>query len=991
MIVLHAAVADNQFFVWGETSEVAETTPDGFSRSIPAEDLQHLMSETGMDATGMEESVRAWLPTTSVGGPVVSDPVLGDQPSGDDLTLRPWILPALSLSAEDTIEILAHCRGRRVLRPGVVIGADLAYWTHVLPLAAAVAAEGLYMPGILEADGTYRACWEPVFNGEYGEQRAKLAGSMPGACRALTPVDADGPPDVSPVLGITSFTRLVLDGLTRSRDPGGSSPTIHDGWLVSLTGGDAVLEGTDEELVGLAADVRVWHRRLTVSSSGPFSLLLRLDEPPDDEEEPWTVRYLLRAADDPSLLVPAEEAWSGSDILAGVNAREILLSSLGRASTVCPEIARSLRDPEPVGLEMDREGAYRFLTRRTPALKRSGFAIALPSWWTMSGSRHRPRARPRVSAPDMTGGSGMSLEEIVHVDWEVALGGETLTEEEISALAERKVPLVKMRGRWVEINEKDLDRIRRLWEAEPREMKARDVLPLALSDGEEGPTITGWISDLLESLTGETRPEEMPQPEGLEGTLRPYQVRGYSWLHFLARWGLGACLADDMGLGKTVQTLALIRRRWEEKDPGPSLVVCPTSVVINWEREARRFTPDLPVLVHHGPDRERDPEKFKDHAAEYGLVLTSYGLLHRDLGAFRRVTWGGIILDEAQNIKNPDTERARAARRLKADYRLALTGTPVENHVGELWSIMEFLNPGLLGTRASFKRNFYRPIQVRGDQERAHELRSLTGPFVLRRLKTDRSIISDLPDKMEMKVYCSLTREQASLYQAVVKKTEEALEDADGMSRRGRILAALTELKQVCNHPALLLGDGSVTAERSGKLKRLTEILEEVLSAGERSLLFSQFARMGELLQQHLQETFGYEAPFLHGGIPARKRQEMVDRFQEEGGPPFFILSLRAAGTGLNLTRANHVFHFDRWWNPAVENQATDRAFRIGQDRDVYVHKFLTAGTLEERIDRIMEQKQELAESIVGSGEDWLTEMSTEQLRELLILREEEV
>jgi SNF2 family DNA or RNA helicase len=468
-------------------------------------------------------------------------------------------------------------------------------------------------------------------------------------------------------------------------------------------------------------------------------------------------------------------------------------------------------------------------------------------------------------------------------------------------------------------------------------------------------------------------------------------VRGYSWLAFLRRWGLGACLADDMGLGKTVQTLALVQRDWEGDGGRPVLLVCPTSVVGNWKKEAERFTPELPVLVHHGLQRVKG-SAFAKKAAQHALVLSSYALLHRDRDLLGQVSWAGVVLDEAQNIKNPETKQAQAARALRADYRIALTGTPVENHVGDLWSIMEFLNPGFLGGQAEFRRRFFVPIHARGDPEAAGGLRRLTGPFVLRRLKTDKSIIADLPDKLEMKVFCTLTREQASLYAAVVEEAGKALAGAEGIQRKGLILGTLSKLKQVCNHPAHFLGDNSPLPGRSGKLARLTEMLEEVLEAGDRALLFTQFTEMGALLQKHLQETFGREVLFLHGGVPARQRDRLVERFQADPhGPRLFLLSLKAGGTGLNLTAANRVFHFDRWWNPAVENQATDRAFRIGQARNVQVHKFLCVGTLEEKIDEMIERKQQLAGAVVAAGEAWLTELSNEQLKDLFTLRREAV
>ncbi|MDX9754296.1 MAG: DEAD/DEAH box helicase, partial [bacterium] len=505
-----------------------------------------------------------------------------------------------------------------------------------------------------------------------------------------------------------------------------------------------------------------------------------------------------------------------------------------------------------------------------------------------------------------------------------------------------------------------------------------------------GVSATGWIEELLQRLNGNTPFTELDPPDGFQGTLRPYQVRGYSWLHFIQQWGLGACLADDMGLGKTIQTLALILKNWDPQHPRPVLLICPTSVVGNWQKEAARFTPDLPLLIHHGSTRKKGVA-FQKQVENQAIVLSSYSLLFRDYDLFRTIPWHGIILDEAQNIKNPESKQSKAARTLPADYRIALTGTPVENNVGDLWPLMDFLNPGFLGSQTEFKRAFYLPIQTSRQPEAMQLLKQVTTPFILRRLKTDKSIIQDLPEKMEMKVYCNLTKEQASLYQAVVNDAESALRSAEGIQRKGLVLATITKLKQICNHPTHFAGDHSAIPNRSGKLARLTEMVEEILEVGDRALLFTQFTEMGLILQSYLQEQFGQETFFLHGGIVKKKRDKMVERFQSPNGPPLFILSLKAGGTGLNLTNATHVFHFDRWWNPSVENQATDRAFRIGQTKQVQVHKFLCIGTLEERIDAMIESKKEIAESVVGTGENWLTELSTEELKALFQLSKDAV
>ena len=499
----------------------------------------------------------------------------------------------------------------------------------------------------------------------------------------------------------------------------------------------------------------------------------------------------------------------------------------------------------------------------------------------------------------------------------------------------------------------------------------------------------------MDRLTGNIKIDPIKPPSNFHGKLRPYQRKGVSWLAFLKQFGFGACLADDMGLGKTIQLISLLLHDRDKPQNaskiGPALLICPMSIVGNWHKELQRFAPSLNVMVHHGHER-LSGEAFEQEAIRHDIVITTYSLALRDKEHLSHLEWEYVVVDEAQNIKNDAAKQTQAIKKLNATHKIALTGTPVENRLSELWSIMEFLNPGYLGSGTDFRKNFAIPIERYRDSNRAESLKRLVQPFVLRRLKTDKTIIADLPDKMEMKVFCNLTQEQASLYEAVVQEMLAKIEESEGIERKGLVLSTLLKLKQVCNHPTQFVADGSALPGRSGKLARLEEMLEEALEEGDKALIFTQFAEMGTLLRQHLQDTLGREVLFLHGGTPKKQRDIMVQRFQEDRrGAPLFILSLKAGGVGLNLTAANHVFHFDRWWNPAVENQATDRAFRIGQKKNVQVHKFVCIGTLEEHIDQMIEQKKELAESIVGSGENWLTEMSTAQLKELFALSREAV
>jgi SNF2 family DNA or RNA helicase len=1004
MIVLHAAF-ENSLLVWAEsTKQPKGPLIAGFDAG--AATVASTLVELGVQAAKKHAcEVVAWLPSTER-GPIPSAAGLDDESSPAEAgCVAPWIVHALPLDAGRSIPLLAACSGKSLLRPGLLAGADLSYWAAALRFAAGLVMRGQFLPGVISSGAGIRARWQPVIAGPDVARMHALAQAMPPAARAVIAEAGDSPPEVPAQTALNRFLESAIDALVRSDGTrsSGAFDSIHDQWLHALTSNDGAMRADSAEAATLASQIQQWQRPIQVSAKAPFRLCFRLEEPNEDDG-PWLVRYLLQGSRDPSLILPTSEAWNlkarGASALGKDTAaiREHLLSSLGQAAGIYPPIEASLRERAPEGCALDVTGAHGFLRETAAALEQSGFGVMLPGWWTRRGSQTRLKARAHVKSPALQGGAGMSLESMVKFDWKLALGEETISLAELTALARFKAPLVKLRGQWVEVDSAEIKAaLEFLKKRSSGTATLGEIVRMSLGAAEaptdlelDRVTATGWIADLLAQLEGSAPFEELPQPAELRGTLRPYQRRGYSWLQFLRRWGLGACLADDMGLGKTIQALALIQDSYRSNGQRPVLLVCPTSVVGNWQKEAARFAPDLPVLVHHGAGRHKG-EAFEREAARYAIVLSSYALLHRDIEALRGISWGGVILDEAQNIKNPETKQARAARSLPAGWRVALTGTPVENNVGDLWSLMEFLNPGFLGSQGAFKKKFFLPIQVYGDQEAAARLHSVTGPFILRRLKTDKSIITDLPEKLEMKVFCNLTKEQASLYAAVVKDTEEALQSAEGISRKGLVLATLSKLKQVCNHPAQFLKDNSAIAGRSGKLARLTEMVEETLEVGDRSLIFTQFTEMGELIRRHLQESFGSEVLFLHGGVLKKARDRMVERFSGDGGPHIFLLSLKAGGTGLNLIRANHVFHFDRWWNPAVENQATDRAFRIGQTKNVQVHKFLCAGTLEEKIDEMIERKKDVAGRVVGTGEGWLTELSNAELKNLFALRKEAV
>ena len=897
-----------------------------------------------------------------------------------------------------------------------------------------------------------QARWRPVLTGtDAGWARSLVLAAPPVLAAAVADSDGGpgSPRDVVSALLDHLVDAAVRRRLARTGSRAGYGPDDRQqiphraaatrgaaatsaAWLRALLASDAGFDASSAEVTRLLADLTGWQRDalgrptrarfrliepaeivepiVVVPAPGPAAPDTPADADADRPAAPWRLEFALQATREPSVVVGADQVWAdgGPQPLHRFVAspREALLAELGRAQRLVPAIADALRTAHPTGLELDALGAHAFLREGAVTLSAAGFGVEVPGWWGRPAARLGARLTAGTpSQPGSAGGSaGLGQAALVDYRWQVALGDHTLTETELKALAQLQQPLVRLRGQWVEVDAQSLQRaLKALQRNGSGQMSVAELFG-ALASGDLGPgglpvldvEAEGWLGDLL-SGSVERRLEPVATPAGFGGTLRPYQERGLAWLAFLDRLGLGAVLADDMGLGKTVQLLALIAHDTlpdQARDGGPqpeprqpSLLICPMSLVGNWQREAAKFTPGLRVHVHHGADRARG-EAFEAAVASSDLVVTTYAIAARDVESLGAVGWRRVVLDEAQAVKNAATKQAAAVRALPAAHRIAVTGTPVENRLADLWSIMEFANPGLLGGATAFRNRFAVPIERHGDDDAAARLRTLTQPFVLRRLKTDRSIITDLPEKLEMEVFCSLTTEQAALYQATVDDMLEKIEASDGIERRGLVLATMTKLKQVCNHPAQLLKDGSRLAGRSGKLARVEETLEEVLAAGEKALLFTQFAEFGGMLRAHLSARFGREVLFLHGGVAKADRDTMVARFSADdaSAPPLFVLSLKAGGTGLNLTAANHVLHVDRWWNPAVEDQATDRAFRIGQTRAVQVRKLVCAGTLEERIAEMIREKRGLAARIVGTGEGWLTELSTAQLRELLRL-----
>lgn len=762
--------------------------------------------------------------------------------------------------------------------------------------------------------------------------------------------------------------------------------------------------------------------------TAPFRPTLQLLEP-DEEQYDWRLRLVLQDKNEGSALVPIRLAADGH--ASGVWTHDwspyIRERSPGWAARLIAALPSESSRGELFAEPLSDEAAWHFLTTDSRRLLSDGWNVMLPGWWE-AASKRKPRLRAQVTSE--AGGRGQSLfglNALVDFDWRIAIGDADLNEAEFAELLSRKERLIRFRGEWVLLDPALLEKIRRLMDGvNPQEgMSLQDVLQLhLLSESDQGkPSESGRTSQedeedeeerlklevelnshllaLLRQLGQPSELTELPVPDGLRAELRGYQREGFTWLSLLRSFGLGACLADDMGLGKTVQFITYLLQHRAESEY-PALLICPTSVLGNWQKELARFAPELRVTLHYGKGR-LTREEIADAVKDTDVVITSYATALLDQEVLQEIVWNSLCLDEAQNIKNAQNKQSVAVRSLQARHRVALTGTPIENRLSELWSIYDFLNPGYLGNQRGFQHRFANPIEKHHDAERTVQLQKLVKPFMLRRKKNDPAIQLDLPEKQEMKVYINLTAEQGALYEQSVKNLMERMNNLEGIERKGAILAALTQLKQLCDHPILLTKEAAPPEEilqveehredfvtRSAKLERLVAMVDELRDEGDSCLIFTQYVGMGRMLADVLRVHRGEPVLYLNGSTPKTERDKMIDTFQAIAGtgPGIFVLSLKAGGVGLNLTAANHVFHFDRWWNPAVENQATDRAYRMGQKRNVQVHKFISLGTLEEKIDEMLESKMSLSENIISTSEGWITELSNEELRDLFTLRQ---
>lgn len=946
-------------------------------------------------------------------------------------------IPTLAIKAAHVPLLLESLIDRQDALEDFHVGPGVQYFVAASRLAEHLIAGHRFVPMVFQdAAGMLSGRWQPWLADDMTVKRvAKLVGSMPAAARAVPDGHAHDAWSIS-----VDFLSHITDASCRrvmmneemtdtidSVDPGMDQQVA---WLSGLLGSNIEVPASTGQRAEIARTVRKWISELEdrgESSTWRFGLRLAepitdglaqdIDQP--DETVMWSLSFYLQSLDDEEVIIRGADVWLINrerivyEGLTLENPQELLMGELGRAARYYKKLEEALDETEPIQLLIETQEAYRFLREVKPVLEEQGISVECPGWWDSQAGRLGTKLRIDSDPSDMVLGEGadaeaagaqLGLGTLVGYHWEIAIGDTTLTLHEFEELAQKNSPLVRIGGQWVEIRPEDVENAISFMHENPGgEMELGEAMQLALaSDSAQtglpvtGVEATGWVASMLGGEEGVSI--ELPileTPDTFKGTLRPYQTRGLSWLAFMERFGFGACLADDMGLGKTIQMIALIvhERSITTERIDPTILVVPMSVIGNWVKEFEKFAPSIKIQVHHGVDRPQG-DAFVKAVEDVDVVVTTYALVHRDNEFITKVKWGRMVLDEAQFVKNPAAKQSISVRSLNVPRRVAMTGTPVENRLSELWSIMDFLNPKYLGSSGAFRKKFALPIERHRDQIKMDKLRTMVRPFILRRVKTDPTVVSDLPEKLESKEWCPLTSEQASLYEGCVKRMLTDVEHAEGIHRRGLVLAALIKLKQICNHPAQMHKDADpqfgkvIDPARSGKCVRLLEQLDELISEGDQALVFTQFRQMGHILSNMLKHELGKEVLFLHGGTSQGQRQKMIDDFQEATGKnPILLLSLKAGGVGLNLTAATHVFHFDRWWNPAVENQATDRAYRIGQTRTVQVHKYIVRGTLEERIDEMIESKMELAENIIGHGERWLTDLGTDKLRSLLALR----
>lgn len=1002
-------VQKGQFYIWVETDELKlkknkNQHPQQLIEKACLDFLKSTFTYGLSPSDPNPESQSVYLPT--VDDKPVPDPELVISDVTEEVALQDWMVFACPLTTPlktiADIYFLSHYNNEDIR-----ISRDFLFWYYFSQSLKQFIEKDQYIPVVLAEKVKTKTmlyrCWK-IISPAYENLIEQSVKSMPLACSQAYQAESL----------LRHFAEVIVNQIIESslqKLPQVFTKKMQYDFLETIL----LEQQTDNPIrtvTKVPEEFQQWHqwqqKFLQSHQKSVLQLGFQLDEADAEQIDNWRLNFVLCSHKDPSFKLDLAEFWSEGDgyqelitQLFGDNIEQQVLVNLAHAARIYPKLWQGMETAEPSHLILSLGDAFSFLQESAWILEDAGFRVIIPARLTPKG-RRRAKMRLRIgdkkkSSTTASAKSYLSFDSLSNYHYEFSMGDETVSPEEWQQLVDMKTPLVNFRGQWMQLDREKMQEMLAFWQQQKDNPDTLSVQELLRKLAEEGDSLevdnNDNLAEMLAKLNDSSQFSLIENPAGLKAQLRDYQKRGVSWLRYLETLGLNGCLADDMGLGKTMQVIATLILEKQENQSAPTLLIAPTSVIGNWEKEVQRFAPHLKTLIHHGSQRNKDSKEFSKLCSGLDMLITSYTLARKDNALLTSIDWHRVVLDEAQNIKNPKSAQTKAILKLKANHRLALTGTPVENRLMDLWSIFNFLNPNYLGKQTQFRKTYELPIQRDNNQIKSTVLKQLIQPFLLRRLKTDKNIIKDLPDKIESKQYCNLSKEQASLYQAVVKDVEEQLEEKEGIERQGLMLSTLMKLKQICNHPMQFLQDGSAfTSERSHKLERISDMLAEAIEEGDSVLVFTQFTEIGEQLVQYLNKDKHCPTHYIHGGVSRKKREQMINDFQDPDSPPsIFVLSLKAGGVGITLTRANHVFHFDRWWNPAVENQATDRAFRIGQKKNVFVHKFITLGTLEERIDQMIEDKQKMADNIVGNDESWLTKLDNQAFKELIALNKNSI
>ncbi|AGO60021.1 DEAD/DEAH box helicase [Ferroplasma acidarmanus] len=991
IIVLHGSCHVEEkgisFFLWSETTETKIKNPAIHPFSGTSKVAVNAVKKIwGNKINFKNETLSAVFPT-SLDQPLVSGELSGivsNENENDTFSYMEWHINGISVNITDVFLMLLQLNNNII--NGIIIGDDLKFWKLAASSAFNLLTQQKFIPSATEEGTTIKSRWLPILE-TYEDQSLiyELSKNMPGVCLAFNHMEIDRE------TMLRMFISEVIDSISRrfAYNPGKPvKGSVGDAakWVNSLSlDNPFVTYGRSLAMQKLVS----WSEKIKSTLNFPFRTCMDLIPPENNGQ--WFLKFFLQSKKDPSLMVPYGKIWDrkDSETISLINKytafpEEFLLRSIGIAQSIFSPIGKNITS-KPDGVYLSDEEVFDLLKTYSSSMEEAGFGILFPEWW--GKKENKLGIKIKVKAGDINNSVKLGINALLDYSLDIVLNGEPVSKSDLEKLAIMKSHLVQIGKKWVEIDNDQLNKILKLLDKGNKKMSLPELLTMENSNSIPVVEISGegWVGDII---SGNAKTLPIDEPENFIGNLRAYQKHGVAWLKFMTGAGFGCCLADDMGLGKTIEIIAFLLDRLENNG-STSLILCPTSVISNWEHEIHKFAPSLNVYIHHGNSRKKD-DNFIDNITDYKIVLTSYSLLQRDIKFLSQVNWDGIIADEAQYIKNYSTKQSRAIRSLQGNFKIALTGTPIENRLQDLRSIFEFINPGYLSGEKKFRETFSIPIERYGDENAMNALNTLVNPMILRRVKTDKSIIQDLPDKEEVKVYIPLTGEQASLYEAAVNTMLESVNTKKGIERKSVILSTITKLKRLLDHPSLVSGDLDRRLDRSEKLVRLREMLEEAIDSNQKTLVFTQYTDAGKIIKEEMLKKLGEEALYLNGSTPMSLRQNMVERFQDPDGPKIFIISVKAGGAGINLTAATNVIHFDRWWNPSVEDQATDRAYRIGQMKNVHVYKFISTGTIEEKIDDIIEGKSMLREKIIGaSDESWITGLSSTDLKNVFSLRRE--